>query len=116
MTLKFNPPKHLGRYALFVEYGDDRGKLYQHDDLGSAKNSYHAHGHHNNAKILENVGGQWYVLFDIPKGTDYKDLPWVKEVTIGGWYSNRTGHRARPMTRDEYAEWRIQVERERLHI
>lgn len=114
MVLKFNPPKQVARYALYVGT-ESRGKLYTYDDLGSAKNSYH-HKYTNvsGAKILENVEGNWYVLYDIPSGTKYKDLPWVKEVEGGGWRSSYKIDTAKPMTRDEYAEWRLQVERERI--
>ena len=120
MTLKFTPPKKSARYALFVENGNDpeRGSFKTFNDLGAAKASYHfAHYGYPNAKILENVEGEWYVLHDIKDVHSYKELPWVKEVQ-GDW-SYRTAsygandHRAKPMTREEYAEWRLAVEREK---
>jgi hypothetical protein len=115
MTLKFNPPKQVARYALFVDHGQGRGAFKIYNDLGSVKNAYRFAGHGRyDVKILENVAGEWYTLFDIPKGTAYADLPWVKEVRTGGWYANRLVKRAVPMTREEYAEWRLQVERERI--
>lgn len=118
MSLKFVPPKESARYALFVENKNGRGYFKVYNDLGSAKN---AHRHRNwgtrdNAKILENVNGEWYVLHDIKAGTEYNDLPWVKEMDRYPWYSSRNEkiHRAKPMTREEYADWRIAVERERI--
>lgn len=117
MTLKFNPPKQVARYALFVDHANNRGTFKIYNDLGHAKNAYHFAGTYNSAsKILENVDGEWYVLFDIPAGTDYKDLPWVKETSRYDWYTRgeKKSKRATPMTREEYADWRVKVERERI--
>jgi len=121
MTLKFTPPKKSARYALFVENSNDpeRGKFNTFDSLGAAKASYHfANYGFPNAKILENVDGEWYVLHDIQGVSSYKELPWVKAVE-GHWsyHSNSYGapdHRAKPMNREEYAEWRLAVEREKV--
>jgi hypothetical protein len=113
MTLRFDPPKQAGRYALYVEGAGAKNGFRVYDELGHAKNAYHFRSHRGAAKILENVDGKWYVLFDIPKGLSYKELPWVKEIV--GWY-DRGRKVAKPMTRDEYAEWRLAVERERMSV
>lgn len=113
MSLKFVPPKQVARYALFVDHGHGRGKFKTYDDLGSVKNAYHHAGTYSSgSKILENVDGDWYVLHEIPAGTQYQDLPWVKES--GYSWRGTPRKKAVPMTREEYAEWRIRVERERL--
>jgi hypothetical protein len=113
MTLKFNPPKESGRYGLYVEGGRTM-KLF--DALSSAKLSYHFNNYgFPNAKILENVDGQWYVLHDIKDVHSYGDLPWVKEVQRGYYSSYAKYKKAVPMTREEYAEWRVAVERERFN-
>ena len=114
MSLKFNPPKQVARYALWLSKASAKYAFRTYTTLGDAKNAYHFRGHRQDAKILENVDGQWYVLHDIPAGTEYKELPWVKKVQHG-WRSNYDINRkAVPMTRDEYAEWRLAVERERI--
>lgn len=114
MTLKFTPPKATGRYALFVDYGNDRGLFKTFDELGSAKLSWRHHASYDAAKILELVEGEWFTLFDIPAKTEYANLPWVKDVNQSWRAHYRTTKRAVPMTRDEYAEWRLAVERERV--
>lgn len=111
-ALKFIPPKLVARYALFVDHGEGRGFFKSYDLLASAKLAYHAHGHRYDSKILENVDGQWYVLHAIPAGATYEDLPWVKK-SRSNW-RHRELDRAKPMTREEYAEWRLAVERERI--
>lgn len=115
MSLKFIPPKQAARYALFVDHKSSSFfKVYS--NLGHAKTA-HAQRNYNtryDAKILEMVNGEWYVLHDIKAGTERENLPWKKQVNVGGWYSNRTTKRSVPMTRDEYAEWRLKVERERV--
>jgi len=105
--LKFTPPKGSARYAyaqgsLFNTYGD----------IGHAKNAYHAHGMWADGQcfILERVEDSWYILYTIEGRTQYPNLPWVSKAS--GYYAN-PDPRARPMTRDEYAEWRLAVERER---
>lgn len=109
MGLHFNPPKQVARYALFV----DRGESFEiSNNLATIKLKYHARGRRYNTKILENVDNEWYVLHDIQPNTDYKELPWVKTLE-SNWYRSRTAYRAVPMTRDEYADWRVAVEREK---
>lgn len=114
MSLKFNPPKTTGRYALFVDWGNDRGFFKTYDNLGTAKqaHSHRNYNNRNNAKILELVEGSWYVLHEVKAGTPYSELPWYKEV--GGSWRTSAYKKAVPMTRDEYAEWRLKVERERI--
>jgi hypothetical protein len=110
MTLKFVPPRSINRYALFVDRG--RRPLAAYDDLAHAKGAWHVRARrYYDAKILENVEGQWYVLYDLPKGLER--APWYKEIEVGRWNNRRMAWRAKPMTRDEYADWRIKVERER---
>ena len=115
-TLKFNPPKTVARYALFVDHGNGQGFFKTYNDLGIAKvaHSHRNYGGRYAAKILENVEGQWYVLHDIKAGTTYENLPWVKETQGGYWTGYNKRKKAIPMTRDEYAEWRVAVERERI--
>lgn len=114
MPLKFNPPKQAGRYALYVNYGNERAFFKTYDELGHAKLGLrHHYNNRNAAKILENIEGEWYTLFDIPAGTTTQELPWMKKRTSWYW-RNEERKVAKPMTRDEYAEWRLQVERERV--
>lgn len=116
MSLKFNPPKQVARYALFIDHGNGKGFFKTYNELGSAKMAlgHRNYGMRNDAKILENVEGQWYVLFDIKKGTDRDNLPWKKARTSWRW-RNSESKVSKPMTRDEYAEWRLKVERERVN-
>lgn len=116
MTLKFTPPRLVNRYALFVDYGNGNGSLKLYGDLGGAKNAWYHQGRRSDSKILENVSGDWYVLFDIPAGTDRNNPPWYKEISKYSWRNRgeSTYTAAKPMTRDEYAEWRIAVEHERI--
>lgn len=113
MSLKFNPPKQVARYALFT-YGEvpNQGTFKVYNDLGSVKNAAHQKLRWSNVKILENIDGDWYQLHTVEKGTAYGDLPWVKE--IGYSWRGSPRKRAVPMSRDEYAEWRVAVERERI--
>lgn len=112
MPLKFNPPKQVARYALFT-YGEvpNQGEFKIYNNLGSVKNAAHQKLRWSNVKILENVDGDWYVLHSAAKGTVYRELPWVKRRSSWRWSDS---YRATPMTRDEYAEWRLKVERERI--
>jgi len=114
MSLRFVPPKQVARYALFVDHGNGKGFFKPYNELGHAKLGYYHHGRHYDSKILETVAGEWYTLFEIPAGTERSQLPWVGDVQQG--WRNNWGRirRAVPMTREEYAEWRIRVERERI--
>jgi hypothetical protein len=114
-TLKFTPPPAQGRYALFVGESDDNGTLRVYNDLGHAKNAVHHTYRAKVAKILERVGDAWYVLYEVPEGatgygSDKSSLPWYKELY---WtYGERKKKVAKPMTREEYAEWRLKVAEE----
>jgi hypothetical protein len=86
--------------------------------------------------ILENVDGEWYTLYHVKEGSTFNELPWVKPFYYNyGWnrltestlshsyYAERINdgrikveYRAVPMTTDEYVQWRLAVERERLGI
>jgi hypothetical protein len=124
-SLKFDPPARIGQYAVYYgpEFEGGQGDFRIYRDLGAAKCSWHhvakgwSKGSRREAKILENVEGEWYVLYDVPKGTDAEDLPWYKTVSnysYGRWDDTRIRKAAKPMTREEYAEWRVKVERERI--
>jgi hypothetical protein len=113
MGLKFNPPKQIGRYAIFVDYGlGGKSAFFKvYNDLGSAKNAaWHKYGW-TEIRILENIDGDWYTLHFWKKG---EQAPWQKEVRAGGWRNTYTVRRGVPMSREEYAEWRVRVERERI--
>jgi hypothetical protein len=135
MSLKFVVPpeeKTVNRYGVWVEgYG-----FAVRRQLGAAKQTAYnragIYGYYwgskrdeqqtnNRIVITELVDGEWYVLFDVPKGTKFKDLPWVKNTgpKRWDWQANRfvvreedAEFKAVPMTRDEYAEWRVAVDRE----
>ena len=91
--------------------------------------------------LLELVDGEWYVLYHVEKGTKHDELPWMYPLEVVEYklrpmtqqeldarpsymrgpgyttdkYDRRvtTVRRNRPMTREEYAEWRVAVDRER---
>jgi hypothetical protein len=108
-SLLFIPPKEVASYAVYKG-----GQFKVYDTLSAAKQriSWDRGWHKPAAQILEMVNGNWYVLYDVPEDTAYADLPWVKLVGHG-W--RRDGYeRAVPMTRNEYAEWRVAVEREQI--
>lgn len=117
MSLKFVPPKNVSRYAYAVEYDQSQTRFDTFNDLGSCKNSLqhkirYRDGDFKAAHVLENVEGEWYVLHTIGKNDQH--MPWQKDVETGGWRTRYTVKKAVPMTRDEYAEWRLQVEHERI--
>lgn len=163
MTLKFAPPKEeaksFPRYASYTS-----GEMKTHGGIGFAKNSlqnrlwtyvdnpdYDAslptYSYSNRSQIrvtrhgfiLENVEGDWYVLYEVQPGLkSTEDLPWYKEFYHDRWarnipytdfYRNSSYYqgilekgeakiikKAVPMTTDEYVAWRVAVERERLGI
>lgn len=149
-NLKFVPPKEeaskFPRYATYTA-----GDMKTHTSIGPAKNSLNnrmwtsrptgkqierygvMRDEHervtNHAFLLENVDGEYYVLYEIKEGSKFNDLPWVKKF----WKHNRYGYtrtteptyradeytaayKAMPMSTDEYVAWRLAVERERLGI
>lgn len=116
MTLRFILPPaqaNVGRYSTY----DTPSGLVIHGSLGAAKNalrgrSWDAGGvSARDSYILENVGGEWFILYAAKKGQRF---PWLREVT--DWFGSTGRLRARQMTNDEYANWRLQVERERMNI
>ena len=88
--------------------------------------------------ILEIVDGEYFTLYEILPGLTRNQLPWVKEGftdTWGRWteltdYYRQSSYygpklesgqytksfRSVQMTTDEYVEWRLRVEHERLGI
>jgi hypothetical protein len=133
MALKFIPPKKIGRYAVYVESSYRNSSFRTHDTIGGAKQSL-VHqafnwrtGAHTNAKLLEMVNGEWYVLYDIPTGTKLDELPWKKKQYVDTsygmnryynekptWGNKEYGevYRTKPMDVEEYVQWRIAVHEE----
>lgn len=162
MTLKFNPPKeeakNLPRYASYV-VGNG---MKIHRRVCDAKNSFNNRGWTweymgkteetygrvrpirkrvtLHSFILQNVEGDWFVLYEIKPGLTREELPWYKDyfedhkygydssiytdsMRESEYYKNRLAEgtakivrKAFPMTTDEYVSWRIAVERERLGV
>lgn len=154
--LAFVPPKedakNLPRYASYVVGSG----MKLHSRIVDAKNSWRNRGWHHvdtgelverygqmrperkyvtkQAFILENIKGQWFVLYNIEAGLTEDELPWKKEFLVGGYYNNtlmtdyirgnsyyqqkiadgtyKVVKKNAPMTTDEYVAWRIQVELE----
>ena len=113
MTLRFNPPANIGRYAVFFDFGAGTGSFKTYRDLGSAKIGYHAKANQKfkEARILENVEGEWFTLYLVTPNVTR--LPWTREEPRRPGSSYKIW-RSVPMTREEYAEWRIKVEHERI--
>lgn len=86
------------------------------------------------AFLLENVDGLWYTLYEIKPGLTEEELPWMKEYVATGYsdvpYTDyhkgnnyyqdkiargeyRVVKKATPMSRDEYVQWRLAIEREK---
>lgn len=117
MGLKFSPPKNVARYAYAIEYTNSQGKFKTYDNIASAKLGLRAKTQYraNDFKaafLLENIDGEWYVLHTFNNGDEH--YPWEKQVEVGGWSRSYKMWRGVPMSRDEYAEWRVAVERERI--
>lgn len=87
------------------------------------------------AALLELVDGEYYTLYEIPAGLRWQDLPWVDEYfySYNSWTrltdyyresnyygpkikdgSIKTAYRPTPLGTDEYVNWRLAVERERV--
>jgi hypothetical protein len=126
------------RYASYV-VGEYRHRMKVHSRLGDAKLSIYnravnySSGEYRESYILELVDGVWYVLYEVPAGTLHEDLPWLYDhVTIRfeeinftaeelaarrPWDTRTTkrvtvrdvSRKSRPMTKDEYANWRVRV-------
>lgn len=117
-SLKFvQPPtdKKIGKP--YATYSDGFGlKLYR--TLGAAKQglshqigtSWGSVGAYRDGYILEQVDGQWFILYFVAKGTTKHNLPWKKDVPQ--YWGGGTTRKSVPMTREEYAEWRVKVDRE----
>ena len=133
MTLKFEPPKENSEQFKYATYVEGYGGFRVHRSLGAAKQVFqgragaYGRSHPNRLafKILHLVDGNWYVLYDIPAGTKKEDLPWFKEVTdyryeravSGEWKRVETTSKvAKPISREEYADFRVAVELERRGI
>lgn len=83
--------------------------------------------------ILELIGGEYFTLYEIKPGLTKNELPWMKEFFSNGYGWSlvsdfkdssyygpklakgeyRTSFRPVQMTKEEYADWRINVELER---
>jgi hypothetical protein len=140
--LKFTPPvgrkKDLPKYMSYVPGGIDCVARLHHA-IGDAKNSVRNRAWQyrggepafKESYILEMVEGEWFVLYYIPDGTTESTLPWKTEVTYASYRRNpdyvsytetpnestfvrdeKTVMVTRPMTADEYADWRVAVDRE----
>ena len=165
LSLKFTPPKeeagNLPKYASYVVNDGmkvhhrtvdaknswrNRGWTRQIDPNQPKKEGYNGIMRDNyrnvtrHAFILQNVDGEWFVLYEIKPGLTEQELPWYKEYIkpVGstwdrnGWlYTDKERNseyyqkalaegsyklykKATPMTREEYAEWRVSVDRERF--
>lgn len=139
--LKFIPPKEEAQsFPRYASYGT--GSLKTHRTLSGARNSLNNRTADWNWKhkadatwkqgfILENVEGEWYVLYHVEEGATFEQLPWVhkrwRHKQYGWTYyeqptftpdpeNYRVEYFSRAMTTDEYVAWRLQVERERLGL
>lgn len=112
-----------------------------HSYVSAAKNSIHNRaGSYNHSKcgmvykeayVLERVEGRWFILYAIPENTLWSDLPWMIDKVTTSYNRNpkyisyretpdepsyivseTTDRVAAPMSMDEYAAWRISVDRE----
>lgn len=85
--------------------------------------------------ILESVDGEWFVRYEVKPGLTFDQLPWVKQQwnAYGYWNdmpmsdyhqklvdrnerSVKYRHVNKRVTPEEYADWRVAVEYERLGI
>lgn len=157
--LKFTPPKEERQAYRYASYAGGEMKL--HGGIGFAKNSlnnrmwtrvnteevvrkdyegkdvYGSKLVTKHAFLLENVDGEWFVLYEIKPGLTRNELPWMKEYFYGyyrwteltsyyrenKYYAQKiqngeypTQWRATPMSTDEYVAWRLAVELERRGI
>lgn len=144
MTLKFVPPKEqkLPRYASYgggvmkthTEVGHAKQSLgHRSTYRGDGEPGQHYYSRPvlwHEGFILELVDGEWFTLYHVEEGTNDEDLPWKKESWVDhryGWsrqfvkptyrpedYSRQVV--SVPMSRDEYAAWRVAVELEKRGI
>lgn len=148
MSLKFVPPPvrtlQFPKYATYIPH---LAEMKSHGQMGAVKNRINQQCHrsealpgqedvayyqrkyrefYKEAYILENVRGEWYVLYHIPEGTERNDLPWMVDVWKHkqyGWvYHNEAptykpedyihSKVAKPMGTEEYITWRVKAELE----
>lgn len=104
--------------------------------------SYRQGSSNMNGAILELVDGIWYTLYEIDGANGVHELPWMKKFLVRDIYGKKyyrqitpdmesderysrlivgvnepnfktwTEVRAVPMTKEEYADWRVAVDRE----
>jgi hypothetical protein len=112
--LRFTPPPNAARYAVA------RGKHFKtYDAIASAKRAVHGlywYGNSSNPTyILERVRDAWFVLYEV---LSPKHPPWRKVVPAHTIYGYGEKHDvgehyvAVPMSADDYAAWRLEVEKE----
>lgn len=132
VPIPFKPPKYA---SLVVGSGDI---FRTHSRVGDAKNSFYSRAGkykdggyvYRQGAILEMVDGAWYILFSVEDGTKREDLPWfrTKEETTYKRNPEFESYNTTPnvrsyitethtwrvpsqMTVEEYAEWRVAVDR-----
>lgn len=153
MSLKFVPPPvrtlNFPRYATYIPH---LAEMKSHTNMSAVKNRINYQCHKREALpgqegvpyyqrkyrsfykevfVLENVDGEWFVLYHVPEGTEEDDLPWKKDAWRHKEYTSwgRQFHEptfrpenyvkervSRPMDTEEYVKWRIQVELEKRGI
>lgn len=153
MSLKFVPPPvrtlQFPKYATYIPH---LAEMKSHTYMSAVKNRINYQCHRREALpgqeevpyyqrkyrsfykevfILENVDGEWYVLYHVPEGTEEDDLPWKKDswVNPNSYYYGRRFEKptykpedwkhekvSRPMDTEEYVQWRLKVELERRGI
>jgi len=111
LSLKFTPPTNSARYGLHVEGREFR----TYNSLAIAKQAWYNRTWRGGraAKIVELINGEWFVLYNIPKMEGHQDRrpPWVTNPYPDYSWGK---YAARPMTNDEYAEFRLKVQLEQL--
>lgn len=108
--LRYIPPPNAARYALARE---NYFKTY--NTVSAAKlGVYHLRWPRNGTDstyILERVRDAWFVLYEVTSGMDKADYPWKAAARTTLHYLRDT-NKAVPMSADDYATWRLAVERE----
>lgn len=118
--LKFEPPKELeNRFALYVYPFEGAypqpGRLIPTRTEGLAKRLWWYFGMGRRSRVLQLIDGEWFTLYEnMPEDR----LPaWYQKVDVAPYWRNgkfdpAKADRNRDRTKEEYAEWRIQVYRE----
>lgn len=142
--LKFTPPKEqkLPRYASYgggimkthVGLGGAKQSLeyrstFRGEALLPGQSWYERPLLWKEGFILELVDGEWFTLYHVEEGTKDDELPWKQDrwthkqyswtyVTEPRYKPEDCRHEkvSRPLSRDEYAAWRVAVELERRGI